>query len=346
MHSWRKLKRIVRPRSLGVTEQYGVELRELHFTNPVFRSGKMYSPKKQTELDLGAVVKGVGKTIHTRYGPVVVTCHGDPSCTPCVTYHDVGLNHSSCFQSLLVCSSNRPLLVENFCFYHIDAPGSEEGAFDVSPDILPMTMAKLSDQVLEVISYLGLREVVGMGVGSGGHVLVKAAATNPGAFAGLILSSPPCLKPGWWEWSMGKVALQRLKWGGMVDSVKDHVIARLLKSVGRSEDLANTLRIELSQRNPQGVHAYLSATLNREDLSDDLKKVTCRVLLLTGDQSIYRPDGLHMNTVIDRAHSAWVEIESAGCLATEEKPHELLSPIQLFLQALQMNGYGFSWDLH
>lgn len=328
-----------------MTEQFGVELRELHFTNPVFRSGNMHSPKKQTELDLGAVVKGVSKTVHTRYGPVVVTCIGDPACTPCITYHDVGLDHT-CFQSLLVCSSNRPLLAKNFCFYHIDAPGSEDGAFDVSPDMLPMTMDKLADQVLEVISFLGLREVIGMGVGAGGYVLVKAAATRPAFFAGLILSSPPCLKPGWWEWSMGKLALQRLRWGGMMDSVKEHLIVRLLRSAGRSDDLATTLRFQFSQRSVQGVHAYLSATLNRDDLSEDVAKLRCRVLVLAGDQSIYRPDGLHMNTVLDRAHSAWVEIEGSGCLATEEKPHELLSPIQLFLRALQMNGHGLNWDLN
>ena len=90
---------------------------------------------------------------------------------------------------------------------------------------------------------------------------------------------------------------------------------------------------------------YLGATLNRPDLSDDIKKLKCRVLLLTGEQSIYRNDSLHINTIIDHSNAAWVELEECGCLATEEKASELLSPITLFLTALQQTGYGFTWDL-
>lgn len=115
---------------------------------------------------------------------------------------------------------------------------------------------------------------------------------------------------------------------------------------GRSDDLANVLRQDMYAGNADGMHQYLLATLYRKNITDDFKKLKCRVLLLCGDESIYRHDCLHINTVIDRSKAAWVEIDSAGCLLTEEKPQELLSPIQLFLSGLQATGYGFGWDLY
>jgi hypothetical protein len=39
--------------------------------------------------------------------------------------HDVGLNHRSCFQSLLLASGPKSLLMKNFCIYHVDAPGCQ-----------------------------------------------------------------------------------------------------------------------------------------------------------------------------------------------------------------------------
>ena len=68
---------------------------------------------------------GTTENIPTPFGPIAVTIAGDRSKTPLLTYHDVGVNHQSCFQALMAASSHRDLLVRNFCFYHIDAPGCE-----------------------------------------------------------------------------------------------------------------------------------------------------------------------------------------------------------------------------
>lgn len=95
-----------------------------------------------------------------------------------------------------------------------------------------MTFDKLADQVEDVLRFFNLKEVVGLGVGCGGSILVKAAARNPGRFSGLILASPPCLRPGWWEWCAGQVALQTISWSGLTISVQDHLIRRLLKLAG------------------------------------------------------------------------------------------------------------------
>ncbi|CAD7701741.1 unnamed protein product [Ostreobium quekettii] len=303
--------------------------------------------EKMLELDLGGVTRLEGSTVqvYTKYGPISVTVMGDRKASPCVTFHDVGLNHQSCFQGLLVCSASRPLLVKNFCFYHIDAPGCEDGATNVHPDALPLTVHKLMDQVDAVVEHFDLNEILGMGVGAGGYILAMYAAQHPKKMAGLILVSPPCLRPGWWEWTFGSYAVSKLNVVGMVDSVKEHLLARLIHSRGQERNLALSLKHGMASLSSQGVSQYLSAILKRPDLSEDVQNLKCRTLVLCGEESTYSRDCLHINTIIDHTHAAWVEIPECGILATEEKPNELLSPITLFLTALQQTGYGFGWDL-
>lgn len=303
--------------------------------------------KDAREVDVEGFLKlqGSSVSVHTKYGSITVTIVGDRRASPCITYHDVGLNHRSCFQSLLVCSGSRPLLNKNFCFYHIDAPGCQDGATSVPSEALPLTVHKLVDQVSAVVKNFQLKEVVGIGVGAGAYILAKYAAQHPKKMAGLILVSPPCLRPGWLEWVFGNYALYQLGLFGLTDSVKDYLISRLFYSRGPGGNLAMTFKQDMSNRHSNGVKHYLSAVLSRPDLSEDIKDLKCRVLILSGEQSMYRDDSLHLNTIIDHSNAAWVEIPECGCLATEEKANELLSPITLFLTALQQMGYGFGWDL-
>jgi len=302
---------------------------------------------KMMELDLGGVTRlqGASVDIPTKYGPISVTVMGDRSASPCITFHDVGLNHQACFQGLLVCSASRPLLVKNFCFYHIDAPGCQDGAIKVHPNALPLTVHKLVDMVAAVVDHFKLNEILGMGVGAGAYILTKYAAQHPKKMSGLILVSPPCLVPGWWEWAVGSYAVCQLSLLGMVDSVKDHLLAKLIHSKGQEGNLALSLKHEMATICSHGVLQYLSAILRRPDLSEDIQKLKCRTLVLCGEESAYRSDCLHINTIIDHTNAAWVEVPECGCLATEEKPNALLSPITLFLTALQQTGYGFGWDL-
>ena len=137
--------------------------------------------------------------VETEHGPVEVTVCGDPAKHPCVTFHDVGLCHGTAFQGLLVVSrsARRSLLLDRFCFYHVDAPGSQEGAVGVPAGWRGMTVAKLARVLPAVLAHFRLRGVLGLGVGAGGYLVAKAAAELPGAFAGLILVSLLCQAPGW-----------------------------------------------------------------------------------------------------------------------------------------------------
>ncbi len=50
---------------------------------------------------------------------------------------------------------------------------------------------------------------------------------GPQLFCGLILVSPSCRRPGWWEWGWGSLAARQLYHSGWVPSAKQYFIQRL-----------------------------------------------------------------------------------------------------------------------
>ncbi len=81
--------------------------------------------EQASALDAAYLPAGERTFVPTSLGYVAVTVTGDRSKTPCVTVHDVGTNHETCFSSLMLQSSPGAVLGHNCCFYHIDVPGSE-----------------------------------------------------------------------------------------------------------------------------------------------------------------------------------------------------------------------------
>ena len=86
------------------------------------------------------------ETVETEHGTVTVAIKGDRSKPAILTYHDLGLNYISNFQALF----NYPdmaEIVQNFCIFHVNAPGQEEGAQIISEDVAYPSMNELAEQV-------------------------------------------------------------------------------------------------------------------------------------------------------------------------------------------------------
>ncbi|KAM8701474.1 hypothetical protein ACLKA7_000893, partial [Drosophila subpalustris] len=67
------------------------------------------------------------RRVPTDKGDIHVAIQGDTSKPAIVTYHDLGLNYATSFAGFFNFPVMRGLL-ENFCVYHVTAPGQEEGA--------------------------------------------------------------------------------------------------------------------------------------------------------------------------------------------------------------------------
>mmetsp|Transcript_16045 Transcript_16045/g.22139 ORF Transcript_16045/g.22139 Transcript_16045/m.22139 type:complete len:320 (-) Transcript_16045:356-1315(-) len=286
-------------------------------------------------------IQGEKAVVSTVYGPVHVTICGDRSKTAIVTYHDIGLNHSTCFQGIFLCAGPTSHLIQNFCVYHIDAPGHEEGATEVPAELLPVTADKLADQVEAVINHFELPEVLGMGVGFGGYVLMKYALKHRKKMPALLLVSPYASRPGWTEWANLKGAINQLWFRGLTNWVREYMVSRLVHQgvMNTSHGFAQAFRREIEAR-PSGVLCqYLMAALRRESMVDQVKDLKSRVLLILGGRSPFRAEGLDLNVVIAR-HASLIEVDGHGTVVTEESPQEVIGPLELFLQGMQHEGFG------
>lgn len=227
---------------------------------------------------------GKNHMIHTRYGTISVTVQGASDRTPLLTFPEVGLNHTQCFQPLLSAAADRPLFLDNFCILHIDPPGTGAGLEEVGKELrTEPSIDAYVDMVHIVLSHFQVKEALGMGVGVGGYVMARAALSKPSIFIGLVLASPPFEGPTVYE----RVVSQGCLW---TSALPEHIISRTLGSYAQSTDLSIVLRQELRGMQKDGIVAYLKAALTRTPILADLKTLKCRVLLVGGEHSLYRDD--------------------------------------------------------
>lgn len=288
--------------------------------------------------------------METRWGPLTVTVGGAPGGAPCLTLHDVGLNHRSCFQGLLLALGPKSLLQRNYTLYHIDAPGCQAADTEVPATFLPLSLARLADAVADVAAHFKLKEVLGLGAGVGAQVLAQLAAEQPQLFCGLILVSPSCRRPSWWEWAWGRLAARQLNHRGWAPSAKQYFVQRLFgqltqQAVGGESDLVQAYRRECKQVAPAATAHYLWAALARPDVAAALPAVRCRLLLVYGEEALYRGDCQELACRVRKDRLAVLEVMQAGGLASEEKPQEVVGVVDSFLTALQLEGHGLGPQL-
>ncbi|XP_042975021.1 protein NDL1-like isoform X2 [Carya illinoinensis] len=285
--------------------------------------------------------------IRTGCGPVSVIVYGDQDKPALLTYPDLALNHVSCFQGLLFCPEAASLLLHNFCIYHISPPGHELGAAAIFPDDPVPSVDDLADQIIEILNFFGLGEVMCMGVTAGAYILTLFALKNRERVLGLILVSPLCKAPSWTEWIYNKVMSNFLYFYGVCGLVKECLLQRyfskeLRGSAGVPEsDIVQACRRLLDERQSINVFRFLQAINRRPDITKGLKRLTCRSLIFVGDSSPFHSEALHMNSKLDRRFSALVEVQACGSMVTEEQPHAMLIPMEFFFM-----GYGLYKPYH
>lgn len=144
-----------------------------------------------------------------------------------ITYHDVGLNYFSNFESFFM-RMNMKQMLQDFRIYHINAPGQEESAEDLPPNYLFPTMDDLAEQLKEVCHYYNIQEfigkfvltetivgmivlvLVGFGYGAGCNVLSRFALGYSDMVEALFLINPSATVSTWSEWWYQKMNVRTL----------------------------------------------------------------------------------------------------------------------------------------
>ncbi|KAH7571931.1 hypothetical protein ACOSP7_014836 [Xanthoceras sorbifolium] len=294
-------------------------------------------------IDIDMVPLG-GKecVVKTSKGSVSVFVCGDQEKPALITYPDVALNYSFCFQGLFFCPGAASLLLHNFCIYHIDAPGHELEADVISADAPVLSVDDLVEQVAEVLDFFGLKKVLCLGVTAGAYILTLFAMKYTDRVLGLILVSPICKAPSWTEWLYNKVLMNMLYFYGMCGMLKECLLQRYFSKElrtgihGEESDIIQACLRLLDQRQSLNVMRFIQAINERYDLTEGLKKLQCKTLIFVGESSPFRLESLYMNATMGKKSCALVEVQACGSLVTEEYPLAMLIPIEFFLM-----GFGY-----
>lgn len=285
-------------------------------------------------------VAGKEYVVKTGNGSISVTVFGDQDKPALITYPDLALNYTSCFQGLFLCPEAFSLLLHNFCIYHISPPGHELGAAEISPDEPVLSVDDLADQIAEVLDYFRLGAVMCMGITAGAYILTLFAIKYTKRVMGLILVSPLCKSPSWTEWLCNKVMSNLLYFCGMCSFVKELLLVRYFSKEARGSvevpesDVVRTCRRLLGERQSPNVWRFLEAINERPDITGGLRKLRCRSLIFVGENSPFHFEALQMASKLDRRFSALVEVQACGSMVTEEQPDAMLTPMEYFLTGL------------
>ncbi|XP_044476350.1 protein NDL1-like [Mangifera indica] len=292
-------------------------------------------------IDIGmAPLGGKECVVKTTKGSVSVFVCGDQEKPPLVTYPDIALNFMLCFQGLFFCPDAASLLLHNFCIYHINAPGHELGAHEISSDVPLLSVDDLAEQVVEVLDFFGLKKVLCLGVTAGAYILTLFAMKYEERVLGLILVSPICKAPSWAEWFYNKVFMNLLYFYGMCGVLKECLLQRYFskefRSVKHGEglDIIQVCRQVLDQGQSLNVMRFLQAINERHDLTEGLKNLQCKTLIFVGESSPFHAESVFMSTVMGSKSCALVQVQECGSLVTEEYPLAMLIPIEFFLMGL------------
>ncbi|XP_066479507.1 protein NDRG3 isoform X2 [Tiliqua scincoides] len=279
--------------------------------------------------------------IETAYGVVHVTMRGTPKGNRPVilTYHDIGLNHKSCFNAFFNFEDMQEI-TQHFAVCHVDAPGQQEGAPPFPSGYQYPTIDELAEMLPAVLTHLSLKSVIGIGVGAGAYILSKFALNHADLVEGLVLINiDPCAK-GWIDWAASKFS-------GWTTNIVDIVLAH---HFGHDElqanlELIQTYRLHIGQDiNQDNLQLFVTSYNGRRDLDierpvlgineDTAKTLKCPVLLVVGDSSPAVEAVVECNSRLDPMNTTLLKMADCGGLPQVVQPGKLTEAFKYFVQGM------------
>ncbi|XP_043278321.1 protein NDRG3 isoform X1 [Venturia canescens] len=281
--------------------------------------------------------------VETDKGSLLVAVQGNRAKPAILTYHDLGLNYISSFQAFFNYIDMRVLL-ENFCVYHVNAPGQEEGAPTLPEDYIYPTMDELAEQLLFVLGHFGLKSVIGFGVGAGANILARFSLAHSEKVNALCLINCVSTQAGWIEWGYQKLNVRHLRSQGMTQGVLDYLMWHHFGrgTLERNHDLVQVYTNYFERRvNPTNLALFIDSYVRRTDLNivrelDPTRKkdgstLGVPVINITGSLSPHVDDTVTLNGRLDPTNSSWMKISDCG-MVLEEQPGKVSEAFRLFLQ--------------
>nr|pir N-myc downstream-regulated gene 1 protein - African clawed frog [Xenopus laevis] len=253
-----------------------------------------------------------------------------------LTYHDIGLNHKTCFNSLFNFEDMHEIS-QHFSVCHVDAPGQQEGAASFPAGYMYPSMDQLAEMLPGVVQQLGLRTVMGLGIGAGAYILTRFALNHPSMVEGLVLINiNPCAE-GWMDWAATKIS-------GWTNALPDMVISHLFSKdeVHSNPELVETYRQHiLHDINQNNVQHFVKSYNSRRDLEierpipgTNAVTLKCPALLVVGDSSPAVDAVVECNSKLDPTKTTLLKMSDCGGFPQVVQPAKLAEAFKYFVQGM------------
>ncbi|XP_056588573.1 protein NDRG3b isoform X1 [Triplophysa dalaica] len=279
--------------------------------------------------------------IETPHGVLHVTMRGTPKGNRPVilTYHDIGLNHKSCFNTLFNFEDMQEI-TQHFAVVHVDAPGQQESAPPFPTGYQYPTMDELAEMLPSVLTQLKINSMIGIGVGAGAYILTKLALNEPGLVEGLVLINvDPCAK-GWIDWAASKVS-------GWTSSLVDIVMAHHFSTdeLTDNQEIIQTYRLHIAQDiNQDNLGLFCNSYNSRLDLEierpipglneNTVNTLKSPALLVVGDTSPAVDAVVECNSRLNPTKTTLLKMADCGGLPQVVQPGKLAEAFKYFVQGM------------
>uniref|UniRef100_A0A8C7ZSU6 N-myc downstream regulated 1b n=1 Tax=Oryzias sinensis TaxID=183150 RepID=A0A8C7ZSU6_9TELE len=275
--------------------------------------------------------------VETPYGDLHCIMTGTPKANRPVilTFHDVGLNHKSCFETLFT-HEDMQEIVKHLPVCHVEAPGQQEAAKSLPTSYSYPTVDQLSEALPAVLKNFGLRSVIGLGVGAGAYILARFALNHPDLVDGLVLIN---VNPNA-EGLMDSVANKITDW---TQTLPDKLIAHLFgqEEIQNNYDLVATYRHYITATmNQSNVSQFFRSYNNRSTLdvqrpvsggNINVRTLKCSTLLVVGDNS---PAVEAVVDLLQNVTYCTFDMADCGSLPQVDQPAKVTEALKYFIQGL------------
>lgn len=278
--------------------------------------------------------------VETPYGRIHCTMKGVPKGDRPVilTFHDIGLNHKSCFEPLFSHEDMQEIM-QHFAVCHVDAPGQQEGSNTFSTGYEYPSMDQLSETLPSILKHFGLKSVIGLAVGAGAYILAKFALDYPAMVEGLVLINiNPCAE-GWMDWAAHKIS-------GWTHAMPDMLISHLFgkEEIQQNHDLIGRYRHHIvNDMNQFNLELFVKSYNSRRDLEIErpvpgghvsVRTLKCPALLVVGDSSPAVDAVVECNTKLDPTKATLLKMADCGGLPQVDQPGKLTEAFKYFIQGM------------
>ncbi|XP_031709033.1 protein NDRG1-like [Anarrhichthys ocellatus] len=278
--------------------------------------------------------------VETHYGNVhcIMTGTLKANLPVILTFHDVGLNHKSSFETLFNHEDMREI-IRHLPVCHVEAPGQHEGAKTLHNDYSYPSMDQLSEALPAVLKHFGLSRVIGLGVGAGAYILAKFALNHPDMVDGLVLIN---INPSA-EGLMDSVASKITGWTHTLpDTVITHLFGK--DEIETNHDLIATYRHNITTTmNQSNVTQFLHSYSKRNALEVErpvpggninARTLKCSTLLVVGDNSPAVEAVVDCNSKLDPTKTTLLKMADCGGLPQVDQPAKVIEALKYFIQGM------------